>query len=88
MFFVPSLYFIRGESSLKQATVGKEFMGLIVVDMNYNRISFWHATGRLLLRWGSTLLYLVGYIPALFTQKHQAFHDLVAKTLVVEKRRF
>jgi uncharacterized RDD family membrane protein YckC len=88
IFFVPSLYFIRGESSPKQATVGKEMMGLQVVDMEFQRITFWHASGRLLLRWISTVLYLIGYLPALFTQKHQTFHDLVAKTLVVEKRSF
>jgi uncharacterized RDD family membrane protein YckC len=88
IFFVPSLYFIRGESSPKQATLGKEMMGLQVVDMEYKRLSFWHASGRLLLRWISTVLYLIGYLPALFTQKHQTFHDLVAKTLVVEKRSF
>jgi uncharacterized RDD family membrane protein YckC len=86
MFSIYSFYFIWGESRPSQAAFGKEMMGLEVVDMGYQRISLERATVRVLLRWISTIFYLIGYIPAFFTQKHQTFHDLVANTLVVKKR--
>lgn len=44
------LYFVIGESSVNQATWGKQRMGLKVVDHNGNRISFWRAITRTLLK--------------------------------------
>lgn len=40
------LYYALMESSNKQATLGKMALGIIVTDMNGNRISFGRATGR------------------------------------------
>ncbi len=40
------LYFALLESSRKQATLGKQVIGLVVTDLAGRRISFWRATGR------------------------------------------
>lgn len=85
IFFIPIFYFIRGETSPAQATFGKVLMNLQVVDMEYERLTVRQAAKRLFLACLSTAFCLIGYIPALFTQKRQTFHDLVAKTLVVKK---
>lgn len=79
------LLFALFESSRLQATPGKLALGLVVTDMNGNRISFARAFGRNLAKMLSLLTILVGYILAGFTPKKQALHDLVAGCLVVRK---
>ena len=79
------LYYTLLESSSKQATLGKMVVGIIVTDLNDNRISFGKANGRY---WGkivSAIILLIGFIMAGFTQKKQALHDIMAGTLVVKK---
>lgn len=78
------LYFALMESSEKQATIGKQVMKLKVTDMNGNRISFGQATGRYFSKIVSTLIILIGYIMAAFTEKKQALHDMMAGTLVYQ----
>lgn len=79
------LYFTLFECSSRQATLGKMALGIIVTDMDGNRISFGRANGRY---WGkiiSALLLFIGYIMAGFTRKKQALHDMMAGCLVVKK---
>lgn len=79
------LYFTLLESSSKQATLGKMALGIIVTDLDGNRISVGKANGRY---WGkivSAVLVLIGFIMAGFTRKKQALHDIMAGTLVVKK---
>ena len=79
------LYFTLLESSLKQATLGKLALGIIVTDLNIKRISFGIANGRY---WGkivSAIILLIGFIMAGLTKKKQALHDIMAGTLVVKK---
>ena len=45
-----TLYFAVSESSRRQATWGKQRVKLKVADLNGNRISFWRAFGRALLK--------------------------------------
>jgi len=79
------LYFTVMESSIHQATLGKRAMGIIVVDEDFNRISFGRANGRYFGKILSVITIYVGYIIAGFTEKKQALHDLIAGTLVVNK---
>jgi uncharacterized RDD family membrane protein YckC len=78
-------YFAGLESSEKQATIGKQAMGLKVTDMEGHPISFGKATGRHFGKILSSLILGIGYIMAAFTDKKQALHDIMAKALVVEK---
>ncbi len=79
------LYFTLFESSERRATPGKRALGIIVTDLNGNRISFAKANGRY---WGkilSMLMLFIGYIMAGFTEKKQALHDIISGCLVVDK---
>jgi len=79
------LYYTLLESSSKQATLGKMAIGIIVTDLNENRISFGKANGRY---WGkivSVIILYIGFFMTGFTQKKQALHDIMAGTLVVKK---
>ncbi len=76
------IYEAAMESSSKQATVGKMVLGLIVTDLEGRRISFLRATGRHFAKFISTMILLIGYIMAGFTDRKQALHDMIAGTLV------
>lgn len=79
------LYHTAMESSHYQATLGKKALGIIVTDMNGNRISFARANGRFFGKWISGMVMNIGYLMAAFTEKKQALHDILASCLVVMK---
>jgi uncharacterized RDD family membrane protein YckC len=92
MYFTMILLIIIGEwlyyalmESMKGATLGKMALGIIVTDMQGNRISFGRATGRYFGKIISSLTLTIGYIMAGFTQQKQALHDMIAGCLVVNK---
>lgn len=80
-------YFVYFESSEKQATFGKQAMGIIVTDLNGGRISPLNALGRYFAKILSALIILIGFIMAGFTEKKQGLHDMLAGTLVVKSGR-
>ncbi len=80
------LYFAVFESSQRQATLGKQAMGLRVVDMDRNKIGFGRATGRHFGKIISGIIFLGGFFMAAFTEKSQALHDIMANCLVVKDR--
>ena len=82
---IQMLYFAYFESSEKQATFGKQALGLIVTDTNGDRISFTKAIIRFFARWLSAAVLMIGYIMQPFTEKKQALHDMIAGTLVFKK---
>ncbi len=75
-------YFAYFESSEKQATFGKQAMGIVVTDLNGERISMLNAVGRYFSKIPSALILGIGYFMQPFTQKKQALHDMIAGTLV------
>jgi uncharacterized RDD family membrane protein YckC len=79
------LYTALYESSEKQATLGKQALGIVVTDLANDRISFARATGRYFASFLSVLTLFIGYFMAAFTEKKQTLHDLIASTLVVKK---
>ena len=86
LLFVGSwLYHTAMESSRHQATLGKKALGIIVTDMNGNRISFARANARFFGKWVSGMIMNIGYLMAAFTEKKQALHDILASCLVVMK---
>jgi uncharacterized RDD family membrane protein YckC len=80
------LYYAYQESSDKQATIGKQALKIVVTDLEGKRIDFVKATIRYFSKIISSLILLIGYIMAAFTEKKQALHDIIAGTLVLEKR--
>ncbi len=75
-------YFVFQESSTLKSTVGKQAVNIIITDLNGNRISFTQATNRFILKILSIIPFFTGLLLILFTSKKQAFHDIVAKTVV------
>lgn len=82
-FIIWWLYFAFMESSPKMATLGKQSLGIVVTDMDGNRISFGKATGRYFGKIISSLFFGVGYLMAAWTGRRQALHDIMAGTLVL-----
>ncbi|MUG96832.1 RDD family protein [Scytonema sp. UIC 10036] len=80
------LWYALWESSAKQATPGKMIVGIMITDLNSNRISFARATGRFFGKIISAFSLGIGFLIAVFTEKKQALHDIMAGTLVVKKR--
>jgi len=80
------LYFARSESSQSQTTVGKKVFGLIVTDLNGDRITFLRASARVLGLFLSNMTIGLGYLVGLFTSKKQGLQDLVAGCVVVRRR--
>lgn len=80
------LYYALMESSAQQGTLGKMAVGIKVTDMDGARISFGNATGRFFGKMISGLILGVGYLMVAFTDKKQGLHDMMAGTLVVQKR--
>lgn len=77
-------YYPVFESSPMQATPGKYWMGLRVLNQNGQTLSFPRAVARHLLKYVSACLLAVGYLIQLFTEKRQALHDLVVSSVVVK----
>ncbi|MFY0688015.1 MAG: RDD family protein [Cyclobacteriaceae bacterium] len=79
------LYYSLMESSKHQATIGKLALGLQVTGMNGERLDFLKALLRNISKIISSLLMMIGFLIAGFTEKKQALHDIIASTLVVKK---
>ena len=84
-FTIPVLYFAWMHASGHQATLGKMAVGIKLVRTDGERVSFWRAFGRLFATILSSLILMIGYIMAGFTERKQALHDMVCDTLVVDK---
>ncbi len=83
-FFGALLYFVLMESGVHGATIGKRAMGLRVTDMHGNRLSFMQALGRYMSKILSMMILGIGYLMPLFNARHQALHDMIAGTLVLD----
>ncbi|MBM3861775.1 MAG: RDD family protein [Verrucomicrobia bacterium] len=84
-WLIPWLYSAGMESSLRQGTLGKRAMGMIVTDLKGNQISFGKATGRYFGKFVSVFTLGIGYLMAAFTERKQALHDMMAGCLVVKR---
>lgn len=84
-FAVRVAYFVYLESSERQATFGKQAMGIVVTDMNGNRITLLNAIGRYFSKIPSAMIIFIGFLMQPFTEKKQALHDMIAGTLVYKK---
>jgi uncharacterized RDD family membrane protein YckC len=83
--FLAWLYFAALESSALQATIGKRIFRLSVTDTEGERISFGRASGRYFAKVISTVILLIGFLMAGWTERKQGLHDLLARTLVVDR---
>lgn len=80
------LYHAYLESGEKQATWGKQALGLYVTDLTGNSVSFGRSSGRFFSKIITGMIPLgIGYIMAGFTERKQALHDMIAGCLVLRK---
>lgn len=79
------LYYALMESSSVQGTVGKLALGIKVTDLNGARISFGRATGRHFAKIISSVILLIGFFMAAFTERKQGLHDIIAGCLVMNR---
>ncbi len=75
-------YFAIQESSTRKGTVGKQAMNVIVTDLDGNKISFIQATIRFFGKFIAAIPFFAGFFLIFFTEKKQALHDIIAKTVV------
>ena len=80
-------YYAGMESSTKQGTLGKMILGIVVTDVDGQRITFMRATGRHFAKIISGLLLFIGYLMVIWTARKQGLHDIMAGTLVVQGKR-
>jgi uncharacterized RDD family membrane protein YckC/RNA polymerase subunit RPABC4/transcription elongation factor Spt4 len=87
-FVLVCLYGAMMESSPRQATLGKQAMGLKVTDLEGRRLTFNKALGRGLLKllFKCFLLTWLTFLAIAFTVKRQGVHDVMAGTLVWKAR--
>jgi len=84
-FLIGWVYFAMMESSARQATLGKEIVGLTVTNYEGERLSFAQATSRYFAKIVSTLTLGIGFLMIAWTEKKQGLHDIITKTYVVKK---
>lgn len=77
------LYWPVMECSERQATLGKQLLGLQVTDANGARLSFVRSLLRNIAKILSSLPMGLGFLLAAFTARKQALHDIITKCLVV-----
>lgn len=82
IFIISWFYFAGLESSDAQATWGKRVVGIFVTDLQGQTLSFGRASARYFGKILSSIL-MIGYLLAIFTNKKQALHDLIAGTVVI-----
>lgn len=79
------IYFAMMESSKHQATLGKKLLGLRVVGLEGEAISFGKASGRHFGKIFSLLTIFIGFFMIGWTKQKQGLHDKIAGCLVVRK---
>ncbi len=79
------LYSALMESSATQGTLGKMALGIIVTDMNGDRITFGKATGRFFGKIVSSLILGIGFLMCAWTENKQCLHDMMAGCLLYKK---
>ena len=86
-FFVGMwLYNAIMHASRWQATLGKRFVGIVVTDLDGERINFLKASLRFAGKLVSMMILLVGFLLAAITSRRQALHDLIGGTVVLKYR--
>jgi uncharacterized RDD family membrane protein YckC len=80
------LYFLYKsiwEASAAQATPGKRAMGVMVTNLQGGRLDLRSSLIRSVVSLLSASCLCLGHVLALFTEKHQSAHDLMAESVVV-----
>lgn len=77
------LYHAVMESSEYQATIGKKYSKIRVVNNDKERLDFPKAFLRIILKFFSLLLLFSGFIFIIFRKDRRGLHDIIINTLVI-----
>ncbi len=77
------LYFVILWSVTAGKTVGKALMGVRIVPMNGERITLLVAIWRYVAFWFAVLVFALGVLWIIISDKRQGWHDKMAKTCVI-----
>lgn len=80
------VYSIIMEASVRQATFGKQWLGLQICDEQGMPPGLSKILVRNLAKLLSTAMFGMGYLMGFFSKKQQCLHDTIAGTLVVKGR--
>ena len=72
------------EASFLQGTLGKRMLGIKVINFSGEKITFLQSFQRSFTKFFSLIPLGLGFLWALFTRKHLTWHDLAAKTVVIQ----
>lgn len=75
------------EASRYHATLGKYLLGLWVADVEGCAVSPYRAVGRTVAKQVSQAVFPFGHLIVSFTDQKQALHDLLASTVVLQRKR-
>jgi uncharacterized RDD family membrane protein YckC len=76
-------YFTYFDSNYRYGSIGKQSVGILVVDDNDTQLTIKHSAFRAIVKVIINLFPLLWILP-LFTKYRQGIHDFAAKTFVVE----
>jgi uncharacterized RDD family membrane protein YckC len=79
------LYLPLWESSSSQGSIGKQILGIKVVNKDGKRLSFWRALARFVAKWVSYMIFCMGFLMIAGMDKKRGLHDLIANTYVIER---
>jgi uncharacterized RDD family membrane protein YckC len=85
-FIVVVAYFALATFAGNGATPGKRLLGIRVVSLVHDRISFWHCVERALGYAASFLEAGFGFLQYFTHPNRQTVHDRIAETIVVQAR--
>ncbi|MGN7942649.1 MULTISPECIES: RDD family protein [Bacillaceae] len=69
-----------------QATFGKHFLGLKIINEQGEKITAGQSWGRAFSYILSAMIAYIGYIMVAFTERKRGLHDIIANTYVVKKK--
>ena len=81
VYFSLSIYYGNGK------TLGKRLMGIRVVSVVHEKISFWHAVERALGYGASFLEFGFGFLQYFIDPNRRTVHDRIAETIVIQDRK-
>ncbi|WP_422359977.1 RDD family protein [Reichenbachiella sp.] len=85
VFVFVCVYHAALESSSWQATVGKKYANIQVMDASGSRLSFGRALLRIITKYLSLILFFGGFFMIYFRRDRKGLHDVLAKTYVVDR---
>ena len=83
-FLIYIIYCAFTECSPMQGTLGKRLFGLRVTDNNGKSLTIGRSLGRNVAKIISLIPLALGFFWAIWSDRKRAWHDMIAKTLVVK----